>query len=181
MEKLKKIGIVFGCYIPLHEGHKLLIEDALAENDEVIVVVCGYDDDRGKDYIPFKSRYGLLCEKYKNEERICVIDLDDKELGLTGLFDYTSWKIWCRGLFENLYQKYGYAFNFYKSTVTWYTGEWSYAEKIGQVFPQDNFKIYSRNNISVSGTKIRNDFEKYNCFIDEDFKEWLVQNGKVKE
>ena len=55
-----KIGIVFGCFIPLHQGHLSLINKAIQENDKVIIGVCGFDDDRGKDFISFKTRIELI-------------------------------------------------------------------------------------------------------------------------
>ena len=39
------IGIVFGGFCPLHQGHLDLIMRAKKENDYAIVVVCGYDTD----------------------------------------------------------------------------------------------------------------------------------------
>ena len=36
-----KIGIVFGCFIPLHQGHEYLIDCAIKENDKIIIGVCG--------------------------------------------------------------------------------------------------------------------------------------------
>ena len=74
---MEKIGIVFGCFIPLHKGHKRLINDAVRENDTVIIAVCGYDDDRGRDFIPFSDRYELMCEKYKDDDKIRVVKVDD--------------------------------------------------------------------------------------------------------
>lgn len=49
-----KIGITFGCFIPLHVGHMAMIERSVRENDRTIIAVCGYDDDRGKDFIHLK-------------------------------------------------------------------------------------------------------------------------------
>lgn len=36
---IKKVGLTLGKFAPLHQGHQLLIETALAEMDEVIVVI----------------------------------------------------------------------------------------------------------------------------------------------
>ncbi len=90
---MERIGIVFGCFIPLHDGHKKLINDAFRENDKVIIAVCGYDNDRGRDFIPFSDRYKLMCEKYEDDV-IRVVKVDDHKIGLTGLFDNRSWIKW---------------------------------------------------------------------------------------
>ena len=40
----KKVGVVFGSFAPLHQGHLDLIYRAKKENDGgAIVIVCGYD------------------------------------------------------------------------------------------------------------------------------------------
>ena len=40
-----KIGITFGGYCPMHQGHLDLIMQAKKENDICYVVVCGYDNE----------------------------------------------------------------------------------------------------------------------------------------
>ena len=62
---MDKVGVVFGCFIPLQKGHLSLIDKAL-KNDKVIIGVCGYDLDRGKDFIPFKDRIELIKEIFKD-------------------------------------------------------------------------------------------------------------------
>ena len=69
---MEKIGIVFGCFIPLHKGHESLIERALAENDRMIIAVCGYQQDRGKDFLPFTMRYKLVKEIFRDNPRVIV-------------------------------------------------------------------------------------------------------------
>ncbi|MBP3824563.1 MAG: adenylyltransferase/cytidyltransferase family protein, partial [Butyrivibrio sp.] len=54
---MDNIGIVFGCFIPFHKGHESLVKRALDENDRMIIAVCGYQEDRGKDFLPFTVRH----------------------------------------------------------------------------------------------------------------------------
>ena len=43
-----KIGITFGGYCPMHQGHLDLIMKAKKENDICFIIVCGYDgEERG--------------------------------------------------------------------------------------------------------------------------------------
>ena len=42
---IKNIGICFGGYCPMHQGHLDLIMKAKKENDICYVVVCGYTDE----------------------------------------------------------------------------------------------------------------------------------------
>ena len=174
---MERVGIVFGCFIPLHDGHKRLIEDAIRENDKVITAVCGYDDDRGKGFIPFSDRYNLMCEKYKDNNNICIVKVDDHKIGLTGLFDKDSWIKWSAELFHRCFKKYG----FFGSEVqyTWYTGELDYITKLSEIFKNDNFKYYGRHMINVSGTKIRENYDLYKHMVDDDFRKYLEENKVV--
>ena len=60
------IGIVFGCFIPMHKGHESLITRALEENDKIILAVCGYQTDRGRDFIDFETRIRLVTDMFKD-------------------------------------------------------------------------------------------------------------------
>ena len=97
-----KIGIVFGCFIPMHKGHESLIKRALDENDKIILAVCGYQADRGRDFIDFETRIRLVQKMYENDkDRIIVIKIDDKKLGLDGTFTHENWVLWGDELFAN--------------------------------------------------------------------------------
>ena len=54
----KRVGVVFGSFAPLHQGHLDLIYRAKKENDGgCIVIVCGYDGDKGEPMMPHAKRY----------------------------------------------------------------------------------------------------------------------------
>ena len=168
-----KIGIVFGCFIPLHQGHLSLINKAIQENDKVIIGVCGFDDDRGKDFIPFKTRIELMKTKYKNNPNIIVVSVDDKKIGLTGKFDIPSWRAWCNELFTNANVDSN------EHTYYWYTGEQSYVDKLKEIYSNHNFCLVNRNKINISGTKIRENPTKYKEYIDKDFYRYLKETKNV--
>lgn len=160
-------GIMFGCFIPLHQGHIALINRAIKENDKVILGVCGYDDDRGKDFIPFRTRFELVKNKFKNNPNVTVVLMDDKKMGLTGTFSTEAWTIWGKELFEQAKVDPNVG-NF-----TWYTGEANYAEKLKEVYPNHRVIYVPREEDGLSGTKIRNNPKKYAGFIDQDFSNYL--------
>ena len=171
---MEKVGIVFGCFIPLHDGHKHLIEEALRENDKIIIAVCGYDSDRGKDFIPFSVRYDLMRIAYE-DDNIFVVKVDDHKIGLTGLFDDTSWRSWGDELFSQVKENYNmHCGNF---EFTWYTGELSYVEKLSAIYTKDNFKYFGRQAIKVSGTKIRENYDLYKHRVDDLFRRYIEQHG----
>ena len=69
-EKLngERIGIVFGTFAPLHKGHLNIIYRALMENDGVILIVSGYQHDRGEAvHLPLEKRFRYLREAFNDE------------------------------------------------------------------------------------------------------------------
>lgn len=173
MKKPYKIGIVFGCFIPMHKGHEILINNCINSNDKTIIAVCGFDDDRGKDFIPFKDRYLLTKYAYPNNN---VIVVDDKKLGLDGTFTSDNWLKWMWEIFNQS------KINPYDESIRflWYTGEPSYVEKMQVLFPKHQFSVADRDDIKISGTKIRESPEKYINYINNVFKGYLIAKNILK-
>ena len=171
-----RIGITFGCFIPLHTGHIWMINKALTENDMVIIGVCGYDNDRGKDFIPFCDRYELMSQIYGSDPRIKIALIDDKKLGLDGTFTFENWRIWCNELFQNANIDPDS-----NNEFIWHSGEKSYLSKISTFYPKHKFELLDRSNIAVSGTSIRNDPEQNKIFIHPTFREYLYEKNILKE
>ena len=171
-----KIGITFGCFIPMHEGHKSMIQRSRAENDMTIIAVCGKDLDRGKDFIPFKHRITLVEWKYCNYEDVKVVAVDDDKIGMDGTFTLNNWIIWACELFDNA----GLDPNDDKNEYTWYTGDKSYKYKLEAAFPIHKFTVLDRSAINISGTAIRENPKKYEYMIDPLFKIYLEQKGLLK-
>lgn len=168
---MDKVGIVFGCFIPLHKGHLSLIEKAL-KNDRVIIGVCGYDLDRGKDFIPFKDRVELIKEIFK-DLTVDVVSVDDHKIGLTGKFDLESWKIWCNELFKNA------DLDPLENEITWYLGEQSYLEMLKKIYPKHTFELVERAVIPVSGTMIRENPKENIEEIHPVFMEYLKEKNII--
>jgi len=161
------IGIVFGCFIPLHRGHMTLINKALSECDKVIIGICGSDEDRGKDFIPFKHRIDLMKKAY-NTDNITIVSIDDKKLGLTGKFDRPSWEIWSKELFTNANVDPN-------SDIRWYMGEQPYADRLSEIYPNHEFTVLDRTKGIISGTAIRNaiNLKDFSSVIHPVFYEYL--------
>lgn len=170
-----KIGIVFGCFIPMHKGHESLIKRALDENDKIILAVCGYQTDRGRDFIDFETRIRLVQKMYENDkDRIIVIKIDDKKLGLDGTFTHENWVLWGNELFANA------GISPDSAHFTWYTGEPSYVDKLGAIYPDHTFTLVDRQVIKTSGTEIRNNPNEHENEINSVFLEYLRSTGKLK-
>ena len=81
--KGKDIGVVFGTFAPLHQGHLDLIMQAKKECDGgCIVIVDGRDGDRGGKEIPLKLRYRYVREFFADDDLVAVYAIDETELGI---------------------------------------------------------------------------------------------------
>ncbi len=81
--KGKTIGVVFGTFAPLHQGHLDLIMRAKKENDGgCIVIVDGRDNDRGGEKMPLKLRYRYVREFFADDDLVAVYPVNETELGI---------------------------------------------------------------------------------------------------
>lgn len=78
-ENVSSVGIVSGSFAPFHRGHMQLVDFSSSNYDITIVIVSGYEHDRGYDYgMPLKLRYQRLREEYVDRNDIYVAMLDEK-------------------------------------------------------------------------------------------------------
>lgn len=78
----KKVGVVFGSFAPLHQGHLDLIYRAKKENDGgCIVIVCGFDGDKGEPMMPHSRRYRYVREFFADDDLVAVYGINDTEIG----------------------------------------------------------------------------------------------------
>lgn len=101
--KGKQVGVVFGSFAPLHQGHLDLIMRAKKENDGgCLVIVCGYDGDKGEPLMPHTKRYRYVREFFADDDLVAVYSINDTELGLE---EYPNgWNGWMKE-FENIWEK----------------------------------------------------------------------------
>lgn len=126
---MKKVGICFGGYCPMHQGHLDIIMKAKKENDICFVIVCGYDgEERGEEVgLPLRRRVSLVRQLFKDDEQIKVLEINDTELGIDESMSTQNWAIWT-GQVWLLIEKY-----LDKNTqnkYTWYVAEKNYKESI---------------------------------------------------
>ena len=78
----KRVGVVFGSFAPLHQGHLDLIYRAKKENDGgAIVIVCGFNGDKGEPLMPHSKRYRYVREFFADDDLVAVYAINDTEIG----------------------------------------------------------------------------------------------------
>ena len=146
--KGKNIGIVFGSFAPLHQGHLDLIMRAKKENDGgCIVIVCGYDGDKGEPLMPHKKRYRYVREFFADDDLVAVYAINDTELGIAKYPN--GWDQWLAE-FGHIW---GLAVENQTSNRKWYVGEPDYYE--GLTKRGENAVLLDRTENLISATMIR--------------------------
>ena len=101
--KGNKVGVVFGSFAPLHQGHLDLIMRAKKENDGgCIVICCGYDGDKGEPMMPHAKRYRYVREFFADDDLVAVYSINDTELDIASYPD--GWSGWLEE-FEKIFFK----------------------------------------------------------------------------
>ena len=185
-----RIGICFGGYCPLHQGHMDVIMRAKKENDICYVIVCGYDNEpRGWEInLSLVERFNIISNFFKDDEQIRVRMINDTELGIDESMSDNNWKIWQNELVRilnadeipeiiNGVKKYGaYEFNWYIAEPYYKTClERNHVIEDCFQFCNVNYNLIEKSN-PVSGTLIRNNPVKYWNKITAPFKPYLCKN-----
>jgi len=160
-----KIGICFGGYCPMHQGHLDLIMKAKKENDVCYVIVCGYDgEERGESIgLPLRRRISLIKRMFKDDEQVRVLSVNDTELGIDESMSDSNWDIWLRYV-QSLINSDLQDKSFNEIESTFYVAEKEYKAAIDT--RKEGFKIcenckyYDKVN-QISGTEIRKNPIKY--------------------
>ena len=185
-----KIGITFGGYCPMHQGHLDLIMQAKKENDICYVVVCGYDNEPRADEIglTLNRRFTLIKQMFKDDEQIRVIQVNDTKLGIDESQSDSNWDIWLEYVesqiirIENQCRLIGFS----RDKYTWYVGEKSYVEALekriydedlyNNVCCIDNVVYVERCANPISATMIRENPIKYWNKIAWPFRQFFSTN-----
>lgn len=131
-----KIGITFGGYCPMHQGHLDLIMRTKKENDICYVVVCGYDNEprANETGLTLNRRFSLVKQMFKDDEQIRVLLVNDSKLGIDESMSESNWDTWLNCVARQIddYESKNYTLFYGKNVYTWYVGEQNYVEALNK-------------------------------------------------
>jgi NadR type nicotinamide-nucleotide adenylyltransferase len=145
-------GLVFGKFMPLHRGHQLVIERALAEADAVTVLV--YDSAPAGDYpsMPLDLRTRWIAELYPQLER--VVPLPDPRRDADDGHEPVHAELYARGI--------GFLGNFEKV----FTSESAY-QRFAELLGAEHVVVdEARELVPISGTTIRENVDEQRAWLD---------------
>lgn len=151
-----KVGVVFGSFSPLHQGHLDLIMRAKKENEGgCIVIVCGFDGDKGEPLMPHRKRYRYVREFFADDDLVAVYAINDTEIGIDKYPN--GWKGWMQE-FETIYEK---AVKIPTPKIprscfrTWYVGDENYYNDLRTMWNENAILVDRVADNPISGTMIR--------------------------
>ena len=172
-----KIGVTFGGYCPIHQGHLDLIMRAKKENDICYVVVCGYDNEPRADEIglTLNRRFTLIKQMFKDDEQIRVVQVNDTKLGIDESQSDSNWDIWLTYVTKKLVKEGQIGNKF-----TWYVGEKNYVksleERAKNMWKINEVIYIERDKNPISATMIRENPIKYWNKIAWPFRQFFSTN-----
>ena len=127
-----KVGITFGGYCPMHQGHLDLIMKAKKENDICYVVVCGYDNEprANETGLTLNRRFSLVKQMFKDDEQIRVLQVNDTKLGIDESMSESNWDIWLSCVARQINNAEVILNTSEYINYTWYVGEKSYVTSL---------------------------------------------------
>ena len=151
----KKVGIYFGTFSPYHNMHQQDLYRGLAVNDGMVLIVSGYEGDRGdKIGLSLYKRFRYLREAYADEPKIVVAMLDESTIPRYP----DGWQPWLDRL-ETIVKRA--IPNYDDTTITCYSGEPEYKEVMDKMMPKWNNVQFDRKENPISATLIRSNPLKY--------------------
>jgi NadR type nicotinamide-nucleotide adenylyltransferase len=165
------VGVVFGSFAPLHQGHLDLIMRAKKENDGgCIVVVCGFDGDKGEPMMPHAKRYRYVREFFSDDDLVAVYAINDTELGLDRYPN--GWTGWMAE-FNRIYEK---AVVNPMAKRRWYVGDKEYYDDLTTMWHEDAVHVDRVADNPISATMIRQNPIKHWDKITHPFKRVFSTN-----
>lgn len=152
------VGVVFGSFAPLHQGHLDLIMRAKKENPGgALVIVCGFDGDKGEPLMPHSKRYRYVREFFADDDLVAVYAINDTE-SMRPQYP-NGWDSWMEE-FEKIYEKAvkpsDYGVNYIEHPErTWYVGDKTYYDDLVNMWNEKAILVDRTSDNPISATMIR--------------------------
>lgn len=174
MKRQIRIGVCFGGYCPLHQGHLDLIMRAKKENDFCHIFVCGYDEEpRAKEMgITLKKKFDIIRRMFLGDEQIRIHVINDSEHGLDQSQSPENWKKYVDIIHNEIGVPNAYL-ALDKPKVTWYVAEESYYKELKSL--HEHVVLAMKYN-PISGTLIREAPLMYWDKIAQPFRGYFSKN-----
>lgn len=162
-----KVGVVFGSFAPLHQGHLDLIMQAKKENEGgCLVIVCGYDGDKGEPLMPHNKRYRYVREFFADDDLVAVYAINDTELGIDKYPN--GWDGWMKE-FGHIWKKAvrskavntGVDYEIHRPERAWYVGDETYYKDLAERWNEEVILVNRKATNPISATMIRENPIKY--------------------
>lgn len=143
----KHIGVFFGTFAPAHLGHYQNIIQAKRETDGCLIIVSGYEGDRG-DLIGLgvQKRFRYMRDLFAEEENVYVAYLDE-----TNIPRYPDgWTPWLAKVQEIIDSSCSHPVK----KISWYVGEQEYADELKERTAH-GVRLMDRIALPISATEIR--------------------------
>ena len=151
----KRVGVVFGSFAPLHQGHLDLIMRAKKENDGgCIIIVCGYDGDKGEPLMPHRLRYRYVREFFADDDLVAVYAINDTE-SIREQYP-NGWVSWMSE-FDDIWDKaivYDEKWEYPPERV-WYVGDENYYRDLIDMWDEEAVLVDRVSVNPISATMIR--------------------------
>ncbi|HEL2575111.1 TPA: AAA family ATPase [Streptococcus suis] len=162
----KTVAVIFGTFAPMHKGHIDLIQRAKRACDRAVVIVSGYENDRGdKIGLGLQKRFRYIRETFNDESLISVYKLDE-----TGMPPYPEgWTPWLEAL-QQLVQAGE------DEELVFYVSEKEYSAEL----EERGFRAsFTERNFGISATLIRENPAKHWNLIAKPFRRHFSKNVLV--
>lgn len=181
---MKKLGVYFGTFAPMHLGHVSVVTRMSRECDRALIVVSGYDDDnldRGaKIGLGVSKRFRYVRELYAggktNLDTIQSYNPLDPivrvaKLNEEGIPKYPNgWEEWSLRLDNLISDNISKWKDIVFDKIVFYVGEEEYVSQLKKLFPESDVVLLERSNVDISASKIRENPYEYWNYITKPFQ-----------
>ena len=178
---MRNLGIYFGTFAPCHVGHFEQIVRAKRENRHAVVIISGYDGDRGDSIgMNLEHRVRAMRQLLRNDSNVSILELDETDIPRYP----AGWQPWLE-ILESLIRQTIDSLDFDVKRTTFYMGEIEYLEPLESYFTEKwphidiHMTMVDRKVLGISGTEIREMPILNWDYVTRPFRRFFVQNVLV--